>query len=114
MLGLSEMLSQKAHMGIDVGYIKTLLFPELYNADIPQPMSTQSYCRFTDKKEISLSSKGNGMLIWYPKVTIGPQLFVRFDSNLTTPAPISTNWSSQLTTPYYKKGGSTNFATYFS
>jgi hypothetical protein len=114
MLGLSEMLSNRAHMGIDVGYIKTLLFPELYNADIPQPMSTQSYCRFTDKKEISLSSKGNGMLIWYPKVTIGPQLFIRFDSNLTVPVPLSTNYTSSINTPYYKKGGSVNFATYFS
>jgi hypothetical protein len=96
MLGLSDALSSRAHMGIDVGYIKTLLFPELYNADIPQPMSTQSYCRFTDKKEISLSSKGNGMLIWYPKVTIGPQLFVRFDNNLTTPIPINVEYSAAI------------------
>jgi hypothetical protein len=37
---LSDRLNSMAHQGIDVGYIKTLLFPELYNADIPQPMST--------------------------------------------------------------------------
>lgn len=69
---LSEMLLAKASDGIDHGYIKTILFPELYSADIPQPMSTQSYCRFTDKKELSIVSGGEGMLIWYPKVNNGP------------------------------------------
>jgi len=34
-LMLSDKLSTMAHSSIDVGYIKTLLFPELYNADIP-------------------------------------------------------------------------------
>ena len=34
-LMLSDKLSMMAHSSIDVGYIKTLLFPELYNADIP-------------------------------------------------------------------------------
>ncbi len=32
---LSEMLMHKANDSVDQGYIKTLLFPELYNADIP-------------------------------------------------------------------------------
>jgi hypothetical protein len=34
-LMLSEKLFAQSHSSIDVGYIKTLLFPELYNADIP-------------------------------------------------------------------------------
>lgn len=34
-LAMSEMLAAKAHGGIDIGYIRTILFPELYNADIP-------------------------------------------------------------------------------
>lgn len=34
-LMLSEKLLAQSHNSIDVGYIKTLLFPELYNADIP-------------------------------------------------------------------------------
>jgi len=34
-LMLSEKLFAQSHDSIDVGYIKTLLFPELYNADIP-------------------------------------------------------------------------------
>ena len=39
-LKLAEQLQAKAHDQIDIGYLKTLLFPELYNADVPQPMST--------------------------------------------------------------------------
>lgn len=35
MMRMAEQLSQSAHSQIDLGYIKTLLFPELYNADIP-------------------------------------------------------------------------------
>lgn len=52
----AEQLMVKANNGVDVGYLRTLLFPELYNADVPQPLSTQSYCRFTDKKEWTISS----------------------------------------------------------
>lgn len=40
MMKLSEMLSARAHNSVDLGYVKTMLFPELYNSDIPQPMST--------------------------------------------------------------------------
>lgn len=77
LLKLSESLSVKAHNSIDIGYLKTVLFPELYNADIPQPMSTQSYSRFSDKKEITLSTgqDGSGLFIWYPKTNMGPQIF---------------------------------------
>lgn len=32
---MAEILMQKANNGIDIGYIKTILFPELYNSDIP-------------------------------------------------------------------------------
>ena len=68
----AEELMARSNAGIDVGYLRTLLFPELYNADVPQPLSTQSYCRFTDKKEWTISSATQGMLIWFPKVTQGP------------------------------------------
>jgi hypothetical protein len=37
---MAEMLHARASGGIDIGYIKTLLFPELYNADVPQPLSS--------------------------------------------------------------------------
>jgi hypothetical protein len=76
----AEQLMARSHMGIDVGYLKTLLYPELYNSDVPQPLSTQSYCRFTDKKELTIQSLSNGMLLWYPKVTHGAQLFLRADA----------------------------------
>jgi hypothetical protein len=36
----AEQLMVKASGGVDVGYLKTVLFPELYNADVPQPLST--------------------------------------------------------------------------
>ena len=68
----SEQLATRSSNQVDIGYIKTLLFPELYNSDIPQPMSTQSYTRFTDKKEISVPSNGESMLLWYPKTNCGP------------------------------------------
>lgn len=35
MMKMSEIMSARAHNSIDLGYIKTLLFPELYNADVP-------------------------------------------------------------------------------
>lgn len=35
MMKAAEALTSAAHDSIDMGYIKTLLFPELYNADIP-------------------------------------------------------------------------------
>ena len=35
MMKLSEMLSMRAHNNVDLGYVKTVLFPELYNSDIP-------------------------------------------------------------------------------
>lgn len=50
---MGERMSMASNNGVDVGYVKTLLFPELYNADVPQPLSTQSYCRFSDKKEMT-------------------------------------------------------------
>lgn len=35
MMKMSEHLAGRAHGQIDLGYVKTLLYPELYNADIP-------------------------------------------------------------------------------
>lgn len=72
-------------MGVDVEYIRTALFPELNNGDVPQPMSNVSYCRFSDKQEIGFSPgtmekatnpDGSGVLVWYPKITQGPSMFM--------------------------------------
>ena len=100
MARLSEMLMSKSQNSVDTGYIKTLLFPELYNADIPQPMSTQSYCRFTDKKELTFKSGQNGMLIWYPKVNYGPSIFIR-----SSAAAIDTPVSFALSSAGWKAAG---------
>ena len=35
MMKLSDMLIMRAHNNVDLGYVKTVLFPELYNSDIP-------------------------------------------------------------------------------
>lgn len=40
MMKLADIMNARAHNSVDLGYIKTLLFPELYNSDVPQPMST--------------------------------------------------------------------------
>jgi hypothetical protein len=37
---MGERMMMAGNNGVDVGYVKTLLFPELYNADVPQPLST--------------------------------------------------------------------------
>lgn len=37
---MGERMMMASNNGVDVGYVKTLLFPELYNADVPQPLST--------------------------------------------------------------------------
>jgi len=96
-----------SHNQVDMGYIKTLLFPELYNSDIPQPMSTQSYTRFTDKKEITFSSKGSGILVWYPKTNIGPQLWYR-NGTLTEPIPFLQGAGK------WKAGGYQDYSTFFT
>ena len=36
----ADTLMQQAQQGVDTGYLRTILFPELYNADVPQPLST--------------------------------------------------------------------------
>lgn len=35
LLKLSEQLQARAHNSVDIGYIRTLLYPELYNYDLP-------------------------------------------------------------------------------
>ena len=35
MMKLAELMQARAHNSIDLGYIKTLLYPELYNSDLP-------------------------------------------------------------------------------
>jgi hypothetical protein len=37
---MADHLMQRAQGGVDVTYLKTVLYPELYNADVPQPLST--------------------------------------------------------------------------
>jgi hypothetical protein len=75
-------------------------------------MSTQSYCRFTDKKELTINSRMSGMLIWFPKTIIGPQLFIRSGTNIDAPVNIFAN-GADSTFPY-KKGANVNYARYFS
>ncbi len=77
---VARALKQKSQLSIDIGYLRTVLFPELYGYDIPQPLSNMSYCRFTDKQEATLGtgtdgSNGCGMIVWYPKTNYGPSLF---------------------------------------
>jgi hypothetical protein len=40
MMKLAELMNSRAHNSVDIGYIRTLLYPELYNYDLPQPLST--------------------------------------------------------------------------
>lgn len=63
--------------GLHIGYIKTLLFPEQFSYEIPMPLSSVSYSKFTDKQEINITpgTDGSGMLVWYPRTNGGPQLF---------------------------------------
>jgi len=49
MRSIAGHLKKKSQTSIDVGYIRTVLFPEFYSYDIPQPLSNISYSRFTDK-----------------------------------------------------------------
>jgi hypothetical protein len=35
MMKLADVMNARAHNSIDLGYIKTMLFPELYNSDVP-------------------------------------------------------------------------------
>ncbi len=68
-------------MSIDIGYIRTVLFPELYSYDIPQPLSMISYSRFTSTFTLSIKTgvddggSGAGFAVWYPKVSFGPSFF---------------------------------------
>ena len=61
------------HGGLHLGYIKTLLFPEQFSYDIPMPLSSISFSKFTDKQESNLATlNGSGMLVWYPRTNCGP------------------------------------------
>jgi len=46
---LTEHFGKKMNNGIDIGYLKTVLFPEQYSYDIPFPLTSVSFCKFTDK-----------------------------------------------------------------
>lgn len=84
-LALMKMIERNYHGGLDINYIKSVLFPEQYIADVPQNLTNLAFCRFTDKQQVTINSGGStdasagvggtGMLIWYPKVTAGPSLF---------------------------------------
>jgi hypothetical protein len=41
-------------------------------------MSSISYAKFTDKQEMTISTgpKGEGMILWFPRATGGPTMFV--------------------------------------
>lgn len=89
---LSQALKRKYTNGIDMNYLKAVIFPELFTADIPQPLTNLSYCRFTDKQEGVINTggvaqgTGSGMIVWYPRVTEGPSLFYyKCDANNTLP-----------------------------
>lgn len=107
---MGERMMMASNNGVDVGYVKTLLFPELYNADVPQPLSTQSYCRFSDKKEMTFGSSSQGLLIWYPKTMVGPQLFVK-NSKLAEGTALTLG---DGTDGKWKCAGYMDYSTYFS
>gem|GEM_PF-6383934 len=80
---------------VDIGYIKTVIFPEDNFFDIPQPLSTMSFSRFSHKDEaiINTGPAGQGLLLWYPRTTSGPCLFyyatpgTNSVTNITMPVP---------------------------
>ena len=57
-MGLLKALEKKFHKGVDMNYIRTVLFPETYSFDIPQPMSNLSYARFSDKQDAIINTAG--------------------------------------------------------
>jgi hypothetical protein len=42
-------IGKNVNSGVDIGYLKTVLFPEQYSYDIPFPLTSVSFCKFTDK-----------------------------------------------------------------
>lgn len=76
---IARLLEKKSSNGVDVNYIRTVLFPEMYNGDIPLPLSNIAYCRFTHKAEMTImanTAKDNndGCLVFLPRSTVGPCL----------------------------------------
>lgn len=81
-------MKNKYNRGVDLGYLKTILFPEYFKYDIPSPLTNLSYCKFDDKQDAIIATggvnasagvtaiSGTGMLLWFPRVTSGPSLFV--------------------------------------
>lgn len=67
-------LMKERYGGVSIGYIRTLIFPEQYSYDIPMPLSSISYSKFTDKQDIKITpgADGSGMLVWYPRTNGGP------------------------------------------
>jgi hypothetical protein len=41
---------------IDIGYIKTVIFPENNFSDVPQPLSSISFSRFSHKDEAIINT----------------------------------------------------------
>jgi hypothetical protein len=73
-------VNQAKGRSIDIGYIKTIIFPETNFYDVPQPLSSISFSRFSHKDEamINTGPTGSGMLVWYPRCVNGPCLFVTY------------------------------------
>lgn len=85
---------------IDIGYIKTVVFPEDNFFDIPQPLSTISFSRFSHKDETIISTgNGSGMMLWFPRCTSGPCLFLYLPSAVTTNISMPTPSSTRVTLP---------------
>jgi hypothetical protein len=75
---MRSVLKKHQERGINVGYLKTVLFPEQFSYEIPLPMSSISYAKFTDKQEMTINTgwKGEGMVLWFPRANGGPTMFV--------------------------------------
>lgn len=74
---LKGVIKRKYSKGIDLGYLKTVLFPEFFSYDIPQPLTNLAYCRFDDKQDATINTgpSGAGLILWFPRTTQGPSLF---------------------------------------
>lgn len=105
---IAKHLKNKSQSSIDIGYIRTVLFPELYSYDIPQPLSNISFSRFTDKQEATVNTgndgfNGAGLILWFPKVNYGPSIFYY--------ASTAADLDKSLPIPFVKKKGTTTGTT---
>jgi len=61
---------------------------------------------------MTIKSGSNGMLVWFPKTVVGPQLFLRTGDNIDAPANLTDPYAANTTR--YKKGGFCGYQQFFS